>query len=54
MRNAVVKQMKNPIEKSTTSPIFEPKDMLSLMITGMGRIKIARSVRRLRLALDHL
>ena len=54
IRNAVVKQMKNPIEKSMTRPIFEPTDMLSFIITGMGSMKMARSVRRLRLALDHL
>jgi hypothetical protein len=54
MRNAVVRQIKKPIEKSTTRPTFEPIDMLSLRMTGIGSIKIARSVIRFRLALDQL
>jgi hypothetical protein len=54
MRNAVVKQMKKPIENSTTRPIFEPIDMFRRRMTGMGRIKIAMSVMRFRTALDHL
>jgi hypothetical protein len=54
MRSAVVKQMKKPMEKSTTRPIFEPIDMLSRRMTGIGRMKIAMSVIRFRIAFDQL
>jgi hypothetical protein len=54
MRSAVVKQMKKPMEKSTTRPIFEPMDMLRRRMTGIGRMKIAISVIRFRIAFDQL
>jgi hypothetical protein len=54
MRKAVVKQIKKPMEKSTTRPIFEPRDMFRRRITGMGKMNMAISVTRLRIALDHL
>ena len=54
MRRAVVRQMKNPMEKSTISPIRFPKDMLRRAMTGIGSTKIAISVVRLVIALDQL
>jgi hypothetical protein len=54
IRSAVVRQIKNPMEKRIISPIFEPIDMLSLRITGMGRMKMAMSVIRFRTEFDHL
>jgi hypothetical protein len=54
MRNAVVRQMKKPIEKRAARPMREPIDMFSLKIIGMGRRNIARSVSILRMAFDHL
>jgi hypothetical protein len=54
MRSAVVRQMKKPMEKRMTRPILDPMDMLRRKMTGIGRMKIAISVRRLRAALDHL
>jgi hypothetical protein len=54
MRSAVVKQMKKPIEKRITRPILEPIDILRRRMTGMGRMKIAISVARLRAALVQL
>lgn len=54
MRSAVVRQMKKPMEKSTIRPMREPVDMFRLRMTGMGRMKIVRSVKRLRTALDQL
>jgi hypothetical protein len=54
IRSAVVKHMKKPIENSTTRPIFEPIDMLRRRMTGIGRMKIAMSVTRLRIAFDQL
>jgi hypothetical protein len=54
MRSAVVKHMKKPIENSTTRPIFEPIDMFRRRMTGIGRMKIAMSVLRLRTAFDQL
>jgi hypothetical protein len=54
IRSAVVKQMKNPIEKSTTRPILEPMDILRRRMTGMGRIKMAMSVIRFNDAFVHL
>ena len=54
MRSAVVKQMKKPMEKRTTRPMRDPVDMFKLKITGMGRMKIEMSVKRLRTAFDQL
>jgi hypothetical protein len=54
MRSAVVRQMKKPMEKRMTRPILDPMDMLRRSMTGIGRMKIAMSVRRLRAALDQL
>jgi hypothetical protein len=54
MRSAVVRQMKNPMQKRTTRPTRDPIDILSLMITGIGSMKIAISVIRLRMAFDQL
>lgn len=54
MRRAVVRQMKKPMEKSTTRPIREPNDMFRRMITGIGIIKIAISVKRFEIAFNHL
>jgi hypothetical protein len=54
MRSAVVRQMKKPREKRMTSPTREPVDMFSLKMTGMGRIKMVRSVIRLEIAFDQL
>ena len=47
MRSAVVKQMKNPIEKRTMRPMRDPVDMFSFMITGIGGMKMEMSVKRL-------
>lgn len=54
MRRAVVKQMKKPMEKRTTRPTREPRDMLRRTMTGIGRTKIAMSVMRFVIALDQL
>lgn len=54
MRSAVVRQIKKPTEKSTTSPMRELTDMFRPRITGMGRTKMEMSVKRLRTALDQL
>ncbi|KAJ4377513.1 hypothetical protein N0V83_000338 [Neocucurbitaria cava] len=54
MRSAVVKQMKKPIEKRTISPMRDPVDMFRLKMTGIGRMKIDMSVKRLRTAFDQL
>lgn len=54
MRRAVVRQMKKPMQNNTTNPMRDPIDMLSLMMTDIGRTKIDMSVRRLRMAFDQL
>lgn len=54
MRSAVVRQMKKPTQNRTTRPMRDPMDMFKRTITGMGRTKIAISVRRLRTACDQL
>jgi hypothetical protein len=54
MRSAVVRQMKKPMEKSITRPIFEPIDMLRRRMTGIGRMKIAMSVIKFKIAFDQL
>jgi hypothetical protein len=54
MRKPVVRQIKKPTEKSTTSPIFWPIDIFRRMTTGIGRMKIVRSVARFEIALDQL
>lgn len=54
MRRAVVRQMKKPIEKRTIRPIREPLDMFNPKMTGIGSMKIARSVRRFEIAFDQL
>lgn len=54
IRSAVIRQMKKPMENSITKPIREPVDMFSRRITGMGRMKMARSVNRLVMAFDQL
>jgi hypothetical protein len=50
MRSAVVRQM----EKRMTRPKREPVDMFRRKMMGMGRMKMARSVRRLRMAFVQL
>lgn len=54
MRRAVVKQMKKPMEKRTTRPTREPRDMLRRTMIGIGRMNIAMSVMRFVIALDQL
>ena len=54
MRSAVVRQMMEPMQNSITKPMRDPMDMLSCMRTGIGRMKMAMLVRRLRVAFDHL
>jgi len=49
-----MRQMRKPIENKKTSPILFPGDMLRRDMTGIGRIKIAKSVRRFETALVHL
>lgn len=54
MRNVVIRQMKKPTLNRTTKPIQELKNMLRRITKGMGRTKMAMSVRRLRMAFDQL
>jgi hypothetical protein len=54
MRRIVMRQMRNPMENKTTSPILLPEDMLRRDITGIGRTNIARSVTRFETAFVHL
>jgi hypothetical protein len=54
MRKPVVRQIKKPIEKRRVRPIFWPIDILRRMTTGIGSMKIERSVARFEIALDQL
>jgi hypothetical protein len=46
--------MKNPMTKTTARPIFLLSDICKREITGMGNVKMRRSVKRLKAAHVHL
>jgi hypothetical protein len=54
MRRAVVRQMNKPRLKRMTRPTREPVDIFRRKMMGMGRMKMARSVRRFRMAFVQL